>query len=178
MINRAPFYNYIREHLFSGHLTGLQVDGIEDLLNEWELHNIADSRQLACILANIYYETNKTMQPIKEFGGEAYLRSKPYYPYFGRDLLQTTWNYNYEKVKNFSGIDVVSHPELIGQMPLAAKVAITFMLHGWYTGKKVGDYFNNDREDWYNSRRIINGIDRAKEVAEYGMEFYHALSIN
>lgn len=175
MIDRTKFYDSIRHSLFGGHLSELQVSGFEDLLNEWELHNIADSRQLACILANIYHETNKTMQPIKELGGEAYLKHKPYYPFYGRDLLQTTWNYNYEKVKDFSGIDVVSHPELIGQMPLAAKVAITFMLHGWYTGKKVSDYFSDIREDWYNSRRCVNGLDKAKEIAEYGQQFHTAL---
>ena len=115
------------------------------------------------------------MQPVKELGGQAYLKSKPYYPYYGRDLVQTTWADNYQKVKNFTGIDVVSNPELIGQMPLAATVAVIFMQKGWYTGKKLSDYFNKTKTDWFNARRIINGTDKAELIADYAKEFFAAL---
>lgn len=175
MINRGTFFDKIRLSLFNNHLSDLQVSGIEDVLDYWEtLHN-DDIRQLAYILATIFHETGETMQPIKERGGEAYLKEKPYYPYYGRDLCQTTWKYNYEKVKQFTGIDVVKEPHLIGQMPLAAKVAVQFMLHGWYTGKRLSDYINDDEEDFINARRIINGKDKAMDIADYAIKFYEAL---
>jgi hypothetical protein len=175
MIDRHHFFETVRPQL--GSLSQSQVDGINHILDEWELNStLTDKRQLAYILGTVYHETASTMQPVKEHGGEAYLKSKSYYPYYGRDLVQTTWLRNYEKVKKFSGIDVVKEPDLIGQMPLAAKVAIHFMAYGLYTGKKLSDYFNGDDSDWRNARRIINGIDRADLVASYAKKFYAELT--
>ncbi len=150
-----------------------QKDGFNTIVKEF---GNGDKRQLAYILATVYHETGTRMQPVKEFGGEKYLRSKAYYPYYGRDLVQTTWKANYEKVKKFSGIDVVSNPELIGQMPLSAKVAITFMQKGWYTGKKLSDYINDVKCDFVNARRIINGTDKANTIAAYAEKFLQALN--
>jgi len=151
-----------------------QIDGINTIISEYLKYG-NDKRHLAYILATALHETAKKMQPIKELGGEAYLRSKVYYPYYGRDLVQTTWKANYEKVKKFTGIDVVSNPELVGQMPLAATVAVIFMQKGWYTGKKLSDYLNDTKTDWINCRRVINGKDKAELIAGYAKEFYEAL---
>lgn len=170
-INRATFFSRLKP-LFPV-LKQSQVDGINAILNEWERRGFRDRRWLAYVLATVYHETGKRMQPVKEFGGEAYLRSKKYYPYYGRDLVQTTWRWNYQKVKDFTGVDVVSNPDLI--TTLAPAVAIEFMNQGWYTGKKLADYFSETSEDWRNARRIINGIDKAELVGEYGREFYQAL---
>lgn len=153
-------------------ITPLQQLGIDTIVKEF---GQGDKRQLAYILATVYHETGKRMQPVKEFGGEAYLKAKPYYPYYGRDLCQTTWKANYEKVKKFSGIDVVTNPDLIGQMPLAAQVVVTFMGKGWYTGKKLSDYINDTKCDFKNARRIINGTDKADLIAGYANEFLKGL---
>ncbi len=158
--------------LFNGNFSQGQQSGLETILQE---AGDIDKRHLAYIYATIYHETGRKMQPVKEFGSEAYLRSKPYYPFYGRDLCQTTHSYNYQKVKDFSGIDVVSNPDLIGQMPLAAKVAITFMQKGWYTGKKLSDYFNDEKSDPINARRIINSLDCANKIATYYEQFLAAL---
>lgn len=173
-MNRANFYNKIKP-LF-GTLKQSQVDGIEAILNEWDKRGFLDTRWLAYILATVYHETGKKMQPVKEYGGEKYLKSKKYYPYYGRDLVQTTWKYNYEKVKAFTGVDVVSSPDLIANLPVAAATAIEFMDKGYYTGKKLSDYFNGTKEDWFNARRIINGTDKASLVGGYGKLFYAALT--
>lgn len=148
--------------------TELQKSGVKDIIKEF---GEGDKRQLAYVLATVYHETGGAMQPVKEFGGERYLRSKMYYPYYGRDLVQTTWRINYEKVKNFSGVDVVKTPDLIGKMPLAAKVAIYFMKKGLYTGKKLSDFINDNKCDFYNARRIINGLDKAKLIELYANNF-------
>lgn len=161
--------------MFNGSLSERQQNGVDTILKEWDATNNSDIRQLAYVLATIFHETGRKMQPVKEFGNEAYLRSKRYYPYYGRDLVQTTWVYNYQKVKDFSGIDVVTNPELIGQMPLAAKVAITFMQNGWYTGKKLSQYFNDTTEDPFHARRIINGLDAADKITLYYEKFKEAL---
>lgn len=164
-------YEHIKT-LFNGNFSVDQMDGIETIIQE---AGDIDRRHLAYILATIFHETGRKMQPVKEYGSEAYLTSKKYYPYYGRDLVQTTWIHNYKKVKDFLGIDVVSNPDLIGQMPLAAKVAIKFMQEGWYTGKKLSDYFNDTKEDALNARRIINGMDQAEKILAYYHNFLKAL---
>lgn len=169
---RQKFYDSIRP-LF-GKITPKQTEGMEAILDEWDSRKFTDLRWLAYILATVFHETGRTMQPVKEYGGEIYLKTKKYYPYYGRDLVQTTWLRNYQKVKAFTGVDVVKDPEKIGELKLAAKVAIEFMNKGYYTGKKLSDYFN-EKSDWKNARKIINGLDQAATISVYGLKFYAAL---
>lgn len=166
--------NFLKIREIFGTLKQSQVDGINTIVSEYQKHG-NDKRHLAYILATVFHETGRKMQPVKEFGSKAYLMSKPYYPYYGRDLVQTTWQDNYQKVKNFTGVDVVTNPNLIGQMPLAATVAVIFMQKGWYTGKKLSNYFNDTSSDPVNARRIINGTDKAQLIAGYYAEFLEAV---
>jgi predicted chitinase len=168
--------NYeIIKPLFAGKMVQSQIEGIEHIIKEFNKAGHTDKRWLSYILATVFHETGKKMQPVKEFGGEKYLRSKVYYPWYGRDLVQTTWEANYKKVKAATGIDVIKNPDLIGQMPLAATVAVLFMTKGWYTGKKLSDYFNA-KSDPINARRIINGKDKAELIAGYYETFLKALT--
>lgn len=166
--------NFLKVREIFGTLKQSQVDGINTIVSEYKKYG-NDKRHLAYILATIRHETAAKFQPVNEFGSESYLRSKAYYPYYGRDLVQTTWKANYEKVKKFTGIDVVTNPELIGQMPLAATVAVIFMQKGWYTGKKLSDYFNGTVSDPIKARKIINGTDKAQLIAGYYAEFLEAI---
>jgi hypothetical protein len=161
----------ISELLFNNKISPSQTEGINTILSEWTTSGHQDKRWLAYILATAYHETGKKMQPVTEFGGEKYLKSKKYYPYYGRDLCQTTWLANYKKVKDFTGVDVVSNPELIKDLKTASKVIIEFMVKGHYTGKKLSDYFDVDTNDPVNARRIINGTDRAELIAGYYEKF-------
>jgi len=173
-------YEIIRP-LFGGKMSQSQVDGIEKIIEEWALRGFKDIRWLAYILATVYWETGKTMQCVEEasYMGKkkqlAHLIKAAYYPYYGRDLVQTTWKGNYEKVKKFTGIDVVTHPEKIADPAIAAKVAIEFMYRGWYTGKKLAHFFNDKEDDPINARRIINGKDQAEKIAGFYQVFYKAL---
>lgn len=176
MIDRKHFFDTIRP--IYGTLSQKQVEGLEAILNEYEQRGWIDIRWLAYILATVKHETASKMQPEKEHGGETYLKSKKYYPYYGRDLVQTTWKENYQKVKDFSGIDVITNPDLIARLSLAVKVAFTFMEKGWYTGKKLSNYFSKDKTDWLNARRIINGKDKAELIAGYAQVFLRAIKIN
>jgi hypothetical protein len=49
------------------------------------------------------------------------------------------------------------------------------MEEGWFTGKSLSDYFNESVDDPYNARRVINGTDRATEIAEYHKHFLTAI---
>ena len=99
MFDRSIFFNRVRSSLFSGSLSQSQVDGMNYMLDVFERdYNWPDLRWIAYAFATAYHETAFTMQPIKEYGGESYLRSKPYYPYYGRGYVQLTWEENYRKM--------------------------------------------------------------------------------
>jgi hypothetical protein len=42
--------------------------------------------------------------------------------------------------------------------------------------QKFGDYFNKSTEKWIDVRRIINGLDKAPQIADYAKRFYGAIS--
>src|SRR3954471_13721270 len=109
MINRKFFFDQIRQSLFGGSIKPSQVVGLTAILDEWEAnHWNSDDRWLAYILATPYHETDKTMQPIREYGrgkGKAYGNPDPQtgQVYYGRGLVQLTWFDNYRKAANHFG---------------------------------------------------------------------------
>lgn len=50
------------------------------------------------------------------------------------------------------------------------------MTAGWFTGKKLADYFNPKKENWIYARRIINGTDKANLIASYAKRYYSSIS--
>ena len=180
-IDRVKFYQELRNKKLFKKLTQLQVDTIDAVLNECELQAISDVRQVAYIFATAYWEAHNPrkpelrLTPMKEFGSEMYLNSKPYYPYFGRGLSQLTWDYNYKKEGNRLGIDLLKNPDAILQVQIAANSHVYCMAHGSYTGKKLSDYINDKKCDFVNSRRIVNGKDKADEIAAIAQKFLTCL---
>ncbi|MCC3246650.1 hypothetical protein LG047_15215 [Methylocystis sp. WRRC1] len=168
-INRKYFFDRIRHALFGGKLTAAQVEGVTKILDyrdaTWP--KMSDD-ELAYLLATVKHETAHKMQPIKEMGGERYLRAKKYYPWYGRGLIQITWKENYEKYGIKRADDALKWPN-------ALHVAFHGMIFGEFTGKKLADYIRPGRVDYVGARRIINGTDRAKLVAGYARAFQDAL---
>lgn len=181
MINKVIFYQQIRDKGLFKTLTNQQVQSIDSILFEAEKQGVNDVRQLAYILATAYHECynpkypQTRLTPIKEYGGEKYLKSKKYYPYFGRGFSGLTWLYNYQKESQRLGIDLVNNPDLILDIPTAANSHVFCMKHGSYTGKKLSDYINDKKCDFLNSRRIINGTDKAELIMGYAQKFLECL---
>lgn len=182
MINRKFFFDQVRSTLFGGQLRKTQVDGLTTILDVWELGLAKkDDRWLAYMLATTHHETDRTMQPIEEYGKG---RGKPYGKpdaqtgqiYYGRGFVQLTWDYNYRKMAKVAGADLLNHPELALELPIATKILFFGMTSGSFTGKKLADYFAPGIDDWRNARRIINGLDKAELVADYGHRYYAAVS--
>ena len=107
--------------------------------------------ELAYLLATAKWETAHKMQPVVEMGSQAYLRSKKYWPWIGRGLVQITWEANYKKYN-------ISKPERALEWPTALHVIFHGMIHGTFTGKKLADYISDGRRDYVGARRIINGL--------------------
>lgn len=127
--------------------------------------------QTAYVLATAYWETARTMKPVREYGGEKYLRSKPYFPYVGMGYVQLTWRANYEKASKKLGVDFVQHPKKLLEPKYAAPILVLGMKEGWFTGKKLSDYITLQRSNFIDARRIVNGTDRAYEIADFAQQY-------
>jgi putative chitinase len=89
----------------------------------------------------------------------------------GRGLCQITGRDNYR----LFGIE--NDPDKALQLPVAVKIMTNGMTKGSFTTKKLSDYFHGDTADWVNARRIINGVDRANDIAGYGKKFLTAIEV-
>lgn len=174
MINRDFFLDQIRLHLFGGSLKAKQVKGLTGMLDYWEANNSKkDDRWLAYAFGTAHHETDRTFGPIREYGLG---KGKPYFPYYGRGLVQLTWDYNYKAMGKKLGLNLLQNLDLALDLDNAIPIIFLGMEAGTFTGKKFADYFNKTTEDWVNARRIINGKDKANLIAGYAKQYYAAIS--
>jgi hypothetical protein len=105
--------------------------------------------------------------------------------YKGRGYEQVTGRGNYEKFSDRLGLDLINNPDLLTKPEYAAKAIVAGMLEGIYTGlkkkdgtysgKKLATYVNQQKQDFRNARRIINGTDRADDFTKYAEKYAKAL---
>lgn len=194
-MNERKFFDSIRPSLFSGRLSQSQVDGINFKLEEWNKSGLTDYRWLAYMLATSYHETAKTMQPIEEYGkgkGRPYGKKikynrQPYVCpdkiYYGRGDVQLTWYENYETMGRLLSIPLLENPELALDPKISARIMIEGMTKGKsgrgdFTGASLDQFFSSTRNDPYNARKIINGLDKANLIKGYYHKFLQAINIS
>lgn len=200
-INRGFIYDRVRMALFNGRIQPPQAQGMEAILDHWEATSPGnDDRWLAYMLATAFHETARTMQPVREtlaatdvkaiaILNRAFARgqlpwvSNPYWrpdaqgkSWLGRGLVQLTHKTNYAKMSPLVGEDLVADPAKAMQMDVAIRIMFIGMEKGSFTGARLDQFFNPGREDWVNARKIINRLDRALQIADYGRAFYGAIS--
>ena len=178
-----------------GRLSQEQVDGLNALLAGMaDDEPLTDIRHAAYMLATAWLETAMTMQPIAERGRVAYFnRYDPVladtqarrrrartmgnvnqgdgYRYRGRGYVQLTWQANYRKAGLVVGVDLVAEPDRAMEPAIAYRIMSEGMRAGWFTGARLTDYIRATRCDYINARRIINGTDKAAEIAGYARLF-------
>lgn len=180
-MNRRTFFDVVRPGLFRGNLDQDQVDGFNAILDEWERRKLTDLRWLAYMLATAYHETAHTMQPIREYGrgkGRKYgaKDAATGQTYYGRGFVQLTWKDNYRKAGEVLGVDLINQPDRAMELPIATAILFDGMIHGWFTGKSLRDFFPADANgEWRAARKIINGTDRAELISGYALTFLAAL---
>jgi putative chitinase len=162
-----------------GKITPQGFENLLSLISLFRTKGVVDSRKIAYVLATVYHETAATFRPIAEYGrgkGRAYGKPRPNGKvYYGRGYVQITWEENYAEFKKLLGVDLVGNPELALDHEIASKICYWGMTKGKFTGRKLSDYFNDEKTDWVNARRIINGIDKATQIATHAKKFHQIL---
>jgi putative chitinase len=196
------FFNALRAGLLGPVLSAQEVDGCNAILKAMEG---APLSWTAYALATAYRETASTMLPVKEYGGPIYLTrmyditgARPKLAlangntcagdgikYCGRGYPQMTWKNNYARAtdelrKLGFDVDLVANPDLALRPDIAAVIMRQGMEHGWFTGKSFSSYLpaagRATTGQYARARYIINGSDRAQEIAGHAKEFENALA--
>ncbi|MTH94745.1 hypothetical protein [Roseibium sp. RKSG952] len=134
--------------------------------------------QAAYILATAYWETARTMKPVVEafWLSENWRQNNlRYYPWHGRGYVQLTWKENYRRAQERLGIPFAEDPKLAMVPEHAAKILVTGCVEGWFTGKKLADYITLKKSDFFNARRVVNGRDKADQIAALARDYDRAL---
>lgn len=187
--------NHFWQHIAPKIRTPSQVDGVKRIVDTCLMNGIGSKHHLAYILATAYHETGGRMQPVREgFAAtnegairavtrlyeQGRIRTNYALPinghsYYGRGLIQITWKDNYDRVGKLLGVDLVNNADLALDPQVSADTLVLGMLGGWFTGRKLSDYDREDGYDYYGARRIVNGLDRAMDIAELAAFFERAI---
>ena len=90
----------------------------------------------------------------------------------GRGFVQITGRINYSHWSKRLGIDLIGKPELASRPDIAAQILVQGMRDGSFTGLKLADFVGND---FVSARKIINGLDRAQQIANIATAYAEAL---
>ena len=93
------------------------------------------------------------------------------YTYRGRGYVQVTWKNNYDAIGQKIGIDLVAEPDRMLDPEIAAWATVSGMENGIFTGKKLSDYIDSNKQDYVNARKIINGLNQAEKIASFAIRF-------
>lgn len=161
------------------------------ILTECIANSITDRGKIAYILATAEHESHLG-NLMTEIGDEDYF-SRSYDPpsrvarqlgniqpgdgpkYRGRGFVQITGRRNYTDWSDRLNVDLVNRPEMATLPQIAAKILVIGMNKGTFTGAALGSFVAGNTRDFFNARQVVNGHDRAKDIAEIAQAYYAAL---
>jgi hypothetical protein len=182
------------ENAFS-RLTASQYQGVDQLLGYIELDpEINDVRWVAYMLATVKHECAHTFTPIPEYGANSYFAK--YEPptaisvrlgntqagdglrFKGRGYVQITGRANYARLGQALGLGsaFVTQPAMVLEPIHAYRIMSLGMRTGLFTGKKLASFITPTGCDYVAARRIINGQDKAADIAVMAGKFEAALT--
>lgn len=117
-------------------------------------------------------------------GSTVYTQDECPHLFYGRGHVQLTWFDNYLRatrklnalLPETEQVDLIADPDLALRTDISAKIIVLGMKEGWFTGKCLSDYINDNRDDYKAARRIVNGTDKAEQIAQYARIFESALN--
>jgi predicted chitinase len=146
--------------------------------------------QAAYVLATALHETAHTMKPVRETLAPTDAKAKErltkawksgklkwvksdYWSggFFGRGYVQLTHRANDVKAGEELGIPLAERPSLALEPEVAVQVLVRGMKEGWFTGKKLADYITLKQSDYAKARQIVNGMDRAADIADMAGDY-------
>lgn len=196
------FFDSLRHGLLGPTLDDSEVSGCNAILDAMEGAPLAYA---AYALGTAFLETAGTMQPVKEANWLSEAAANRYFfrmydiagarpsvakalgnncagdgiKFCGRGYPQMTGRRNYQLASDKLGVDLIGNPDLAMRPDVAAKIMRRGMADGWFTGKSFKSYLpasgRGSREQFRQARRIINGQDRAADVAGFALAFQSAL---
>jgi hypothetical protein len=166
-----------------------RIEALTFLLDDFEADKRwVDTRHRAYALATICIETGWTFEPITEKGPKSYFKKYEGrkdlgntekgdgYLYRGRGYVQITGRKNYWTFACLLCPDLIANPDLALDQNLAFEIMTVGMFRGLFTGKKLATYINVDKTDYVNARKVINGNDRAAEIAVFARQIEQILN--
>jgi murein DD-endopeptidase MepM/ murein hydrolase activator NlpD len=197
-LSHAPGFGKTPRHV----VPPLTAEHYNAVFEAWDRDpQLTDLRWLAYILATAYHETGFVVRPIRETGRDdeadvvrlleaAYTKGrikKRYWlqqengqRYYGRGFVQLTWADNYKRVGQAIGLQTAlfDTPDRALERPAAVQIVYRGMIEGLYTpGQSLPKYFTVFKEDWVNARKIVNGLDKADQIADYAKSYLGALRV-
>ena len=146
---------------FKTTLTKAQGDAWRFIATECDAMVITDANQVAYILGTVWNECRfKSIKEIRaKQGTEVWKLQERYWHtgYYGRGFSQLTWSKNYKKFSPLVGRDLVKNPDDVLLPAVGAKIIVTGMAFGMFTGKRLSQYFTPSIRDWMGARSIVNG---------------------
>jgi len=174
------------DKLFYGSLPSWQADPMVLLVDKCLELDVTNAKHIAYVLATAYHESNrfKAKEEYRKGRGRSYgqpvhIWSNKKSSFHGRGWVQLTWLGNYgqftARLSAITGkeIDLINNPEIIlNDDQINAYITVVGMKEGLFTGKSMSDYLGND---YTAARRVVNGTDKAAQIAGYARIFEEAL---
>jgi len=188
-MTRQPFHERVAETLFYGSLPSWQREPLDRLLDEG-LRRGRSIQDIAYVTATAYHETARFKYDHEIGEGRGHDYGEPIWlirgmrvAYYGRSATQLTWLRNYAKMSLFltlehgREIDLVNKPDLATEPDMSALIIWEGMIRGMFTGHNLADHIRPGAVDYVGARRIVNGTDRAAQIAGYAELFEEALGL-
>ena len=188
MINPDDVIGALSAPLFNAPIIEDQAKGFAALIGAWNTAGENDPRWLAYILATVHRETGERFAPVREtfapddatarrrVASMDYGHEENGHVYYGRGFVQITWLQNYQRIGARLGVDLANNPDMALDWNISAKIAVTGMIHGLFSGAKLSRYFNDQTDDPIGARHIINGQDRAELIAGYHASYLNIIN--
>lgn len=154
------------------------------VLNQCLADGVSDRGQIAYVFATAQHESHwgRFMMELSDgtqYEGRADLGNTqrgdgPRYK--GRGFVQITGRRNYTNWGRKLGIDLVGHPEKTSIPEVAAMILSRGMRDGSFTTLSLSDFIAGSRRDFVQARRIINSLDRARDIAPIAQDYFNAIT--
>lgn len=192
--------NWWRNNLDSTESSNKQVVTEQWIYDKAREYWITDNRQIAYVLSTINWESWFKNQKENWWENKSYWKvdATTWKAYYGRWFIQITHKSNYQaysqiikdswkdfkdnngNVIKWSEIDLIKNPDIILQSnDLAAFIAIDWMKNGWpnrQKTKRLDYYINDNKQDYYNARIIINWMSsKPQEYADRAQAYLDKL---